>query len=81
MKGYQQRQEAVKLYLEGKKVTAIALLMNRSRKWVHHWIKRYTSDPDAPDWFKDASKTPKKVKRSLDEELVFKILQIRKYLE
>jgi putative transposase len=81
MKEYQQRQEAIKLYLGGKKVTAIACLMRRSRKWVHHWIKRYTSDPNAPDWFKDASKRPKKVKRCFDEELVFKILQIRKYLE
>jgi len=81
MKEYQLRQEAIKLYLEGRKVTGIARLMNKSRKWVHHWINRYNSHPNAPDWFKDASRTPKKVKRSIDPEVVFKIVQIRKYLE
>ncbi len=81
MKEYQLRQESIKLYSEGVKVTEIARLMNKSRKWVHHWIKRYRSNPNAVDWFKDASKAPKKVKRSLDAKVATQILQIRNDLE
>lgn len=59
MKEYQQRQEAVNRYLQGEKVATIARLMGKSRKWVHHWIKRYKKNPDAANWFESESKAPK----------------------
>jgi transposase InsO family protein len=80
MKEYQQRQEAVNRHLLGEKVTMIARLMSKSRKWVHHWIKRYKSHPSDINWFKDESKAPKKVNSTLNGELEKKILFIRKEL-
>ena len=80
MNEYQQRQEAIRLYLEGKKVTAIARLMFKSRKWVHHWINRYTKNSGKPNWFEDESKAPKNVRKSLSTEIEQQILQIRQEL-
>jgi len=80
MNEYQQRQEAVKLYLEGQKISVVARLLGKSRKWLHHWIKRYTDNPDAADWFKDQSKAPKKTTASVALETEQQILLIRKEL-
>src|SRR5882672_6556045 len=80
MKEYQQRQEAVNRYLQGEKVTTIARLMGKSRKWVHHWIRRYKKNPDAVSWFEDQSKAPKKVNRILATETEHQILFIRNEL-
>jgi len=77
MKEYQQRQEAVKRYLQGEKVATIARSVGKSRKWVHHWIKRYKSSPDAVNWFEDESKAPKKVNTTLEAETERQILLIR----
>ena len=78
MKEYQQRQEAINRHLQGEKITAIARLMGKSRKWVHHWIKRYKSNPAVINWFEDESKAPKKVNSTLDAEIEKQILFIRK---
>lgn len=80
MKEYQQRQEAVNRHLLGEKATAIGRKMNKSRKWVHHWIKRYKNNPDDINWFKGESKAPKKTNRSLDTDIEHQILFIRKEL-
>ena len=80
MKAYQQRQEAINRHLEGEKVTAIARLMGKSRKWVHHWIKRYKSNPADVNWFEDRSKAPKKVSGTLEQQTEHQILFIRKEL-
>ena len=80
MNEYQQRQEAINRYIQGEKVTAIARLSAKSRKWVHHWIKRYKINPDSIDWFKDESKAPKKVNKLLGDETESQILFIRKEL-
>ena len=80
MKEYQQRQEAINRYLQGEKITLIAGLLGKSRKWVYHWIKRYKSNPNAENWFKDESKTPKKVKSTLPAQTEQQILFIRNEL-
>lgn len=80
MKEYQQRQEAINRHFQGEKVTAIARLMGKSRKWVHHWIKRYKSNQADVNWFKDESKAPKKINSTLDAEIEKQILFIRKEL-
>lgn len=80
MKEYQQRQEAISQYLLGEKVTSIAGSIGKSRKWVHHWVKRYKCNPDAANWFEDKSKAPKKVNRTLAAETEYQILFIRNEL-
>ena len=80
MKEYQQRQEAINQYLKGEKVTSIAGLMGKSRKWVHHWIKRYKRGCGNENWFKDESKAPKKVSGILAPQAEQQILFIRKEL-
>src|SRR5882672_10864307 len=80
MTEYQQRQEAIRLYLQGEKAAVIARLMFKSRKWVHHWIKRYRSNSDKPNWFEDQSKAPKNIKSVLGIETEQHILQIRQEL-
>jgi putative transposase len=80
MKEYQQRQEAINKYLQGEKITVIAFQADKSRKWVHDWIRRYKSNPANVNWFKDESKAPKKVKRVLADETETQILFIRKEL-
>lgn len=80
MRKYQQRQEAINRYLQGEKVAVIARSMSKSRKWLHHWIKRYKNNPDAADWFEDETKAPKKVNNTLNAEREKQILFIRKEL-
>lgn len=80
MDEYQQRQEAIRLYLQGEKVAVIGRLMFKGRKWVYHWIKRYTNNSGKPNWFEDESKAPKNVKRSLSTEVEQQILHIRQEL-
>jgi transposase len=80
MREYQQRQEAVNRYLQGEKITSIAQSLSKSRKWVHHWINRFKQKNDNGHWFKDESKSPKKVHTTLSEETEYQILFIRKEL-
>jgi putative transposase len=80
MKEYQQRQEAINRHSKGEKITAIAQAMNKSRKWVHHWIKRYKTNPADKNWFIDESRAPKKPSSLLCTEIESQILLIRKEL-
>lgn len=49
------REQAVKLYHDGKKVAAIARELGRSRQWVHKWINRSN---DGNNWSCSLSNTP-----------------------
>lgn len=80
MKEDQQRQEAIDRYLKGEKVTHIAHSLKKSRKWVHHWIKRFNNRTQDDDWFKSESKAPIKINTTLALETVQQILLIRKEL-
>ena len=80
MKEYQQRQEAVDRYFKGEKVKHIARSLSKSRKWVHHWIKRFNDRTDEDSWFKDQSKAPIKVNTALASETMHQIILIRKEL-
>ncbi len=77
MKEYNQRQEAIKRFIQGEKVATIARLMGKSRKWLHHWIKRFKDSSDsAKNWYEDESKAPKKVNTKLEPETERQILLI-----
>lgn len=80
MREYQQRQEAVNRYLQGEKVTSIAGALSKSRKWVHHWINRFKQKNGNENWFKDESKSRKKIQTTLAAETEHQILFIRKEL-
>ena len=80
MKEYQQRQEAINRHLQGEKITSIACLMGKSRKWVHQWIKRYNNNQADVSWFKDENKAPKNIVYSLTPETEQQVLFIRKEL-
>ncbi len=77
MNEHQQRQEAVNRYFKGEKVTSIASILSRSRKWVHCWINRYKANPTSENWYKDESKVPKKTPQTLDGFIEQQILSIR----
>jgi len=77
MREHQQRQEAVQRYIQGEKVASIARSMGKSRKWVHHWINRYKASQNAPFWYRDESKAPKKTNKTISSETEHQILLIR----
>lgn len=77
---YQQRQEAVRRYLYGEKVSKIARSLAKSRKWVHHWINRFRQKKDAANWYIDQSKAPKTVAKKIPGQTEQQILLIRKEL-
>ena len=79
MSEYQLRQEAIRRYLTGEKISKIAQSLKKSRKWLHTWIKRFNEKKDS-NWFKDLSKTPLNIKSTLTEETEQQILLIRRDL-
>jgi putative transposase len=80
MNEYEQRQEAVRRYLFGEKVSKIASSLAKSRKWVHHWINRFKQKKGAPNWHNDESKAPKTIAKKVNIETEQQIIIIRKDL-
>lgn len=80
MNEYEQRQEAINRYLGGEKITKIARSLNKSRKWLHHWINRYNQKKDDINWYRDESKAPKNIAIKIDVQSEQQILMIRKEL-
>ena len=74
-----QRQEAMKLYLQGMKVSEICRQLSRSRVWFYKWLRRYQSG--SPTWYKELSKAPHTVANKTPVEIVELILRLRKDLE
>lgn len=77
---YEQRQEAVRRYLCGEKVSKIARSLAKSRKWVYHWINRFKQKKDAANWYIDESKAPKTAAKKIPDQTERQILLIRKEL-
>lgn len=80
MDEYEQRQDAIKRYLLGEKISKIAHSFNKSRKWLHHWINRFKRKKEDIDWYKDESKAPKNVAVKTEAAMEQQILIIRKEL-
>lgn len=72
------RQAAVALYLEGKKVSAIANQLGRSRQWVHKWINRFKSA--SKDWSVSRSNAPHQPSERTSESTAERVIAIRKEL-
>lgn len=80
MSEHQLRQVAIQRYLQGEKIAAISRSLGKSRKWLHHWIKRFTENSDMENWFADKSSAPRKAHKKLPEDIEQAILLIRKDL-
>ena len=82
------RQRAIALYLQGWKKSEIARKMQRSRRWVHRWISRYTcTAPNAVRCkctaesptvsLQDHSRAPKQIGWTYPERIKSMVLQLR----
>ena len=72
------RKQAITLHLQGKKVSAIAREVGRTRQWVHKWIKRYDAQSD--NWCSSHSHAPRN-KHMVSSTLEEKVVETRKVLE
>src|SRR5215216_6726648 len=82
------RQQAVALHLQGWKKSEIARKMQRSRRWVHRWISRYTcTAPNAvrckcttespTGSLQDHSRAPQEIGWAYPERIKSMVLQLR----
>lgn len=79
MNEYEYRQEAIRRYLGGEKISKVARELGKTRKWLHTWINRYKSCKDE-NWYKDFSKAPVKINKKIEPEIEQQILLIRQEL-
>lgn len=72
----QQRQEAIRLWLMGRSQAEISRQLNRSRKWVHYWIKRY--NPAQPlESLRNVSSAPRRPYSKWSDEIKQMVLASR----
>jgi putative transposase len=82
------RQQAVALHLQGWKKSEIARKLQRSRRWVHRWISRYTCtapnavrckcEAESPTGsLQDYSRAPKQIGWAYPERIKRMVLQLR----
>ena len=74
------RQQAVALYLQGRKKSEIARKMQRSRRWVYRWINRYERDSPTVS-LQDYSRAPKHLRWAYPERIKRMVIQIRQERE
>lgn len=72
------RKQAITLHQQGKKVSAIAREVGRTRQWVYKWIKRYNTQSD--NWYSSYSLAPRN-KHMVSATLEEKVVETRKVLE
>ena len=72
------RKQAITLHQQGKKVSAIAREIGRTRQWVHKWIKRYDAQSD--NWCSSHSHAPCN-NHTISSTLEEKVVETRKVLE
>ena len=70
------RQEAVRLRLSGESLDSICKQLNRSRQWVHKWLKKHKQTTDK-DWYKSGSNAPKTISRKTAESVEHTVIEVR----
>src|SRR5258708_37863177 len=72
MKKKQQRdrEHAIKSYLKGESVTAIAQKLGHSRPWVYKWLERYQASGEADHWQEEQTRCPHSNPRQLPGAVV-----------
>ena len=78
-KEYEKRYEAIQLYKKGCGFTKILQLVQRSRGWLHKWLKRYKES--GTKGLRDRSRAPRRIWRKVSVRLINKILSLREELE
>jgi putative transposase len=64
------REHAIKSYLKGESITAIAHKLGRSRPWVYKWVERYQARGEASQWQEDQTRCPHSNPRQLPGAVV-----------
>jgi len=64
------REHAIKAYLKGESITAIAQKLGYGRPWVYKWIERYQGRGEANHWPADQTRRPHSNSRQLPGEVV-----------
>lgn len=73
------RKEAVRLHSLGKSINEISDQLNRTRQWVHKWIRRYQKSTSS-EWERSQSFAPKHLPNKTDVNLEQLVIKIRKNL-
>ena len=73
------RKQAIELHLQGDRIVVIASKIGKSRQWVHKWINRYKTG--GAHWYNSFSNAPKKVARTIPNDIEKIIVTIRKNLK
>ncbi len=76
---YEKRCKAIQLYREGYGFNKILQLVQRSRRWLSKWLKRFKEQ--GFKGLRDKSRAPRRIWRKTPEHMVKKILSIREELE
>jgi len=71
------REHAIKSYLKGESITAIAQKLGRSRPWVYKWIERYEARSEADDWQEEQTRCPHSNPRQLPGAVVEAVKLVR----
>lgn len=74
------RKEAIRLHLQGVSVKDISAQLNRSRQWVHKWLKQYERNGSSESWYKSGNRRPKQVRNKVSPEIEKAVINIRKEL-
>lgn len=74
------REYAIKSYLKGESITAIAGKLGHSRPWVYKWIARYQANGSGREWLADESRSPHHNARQLPGEVVEAVKLARLHL-
>lgn len=73
------RKEAIRLHLLGKSINEISDQLNRTRQWVHKWLRRYKESASS-GWEQNRSFVPKDIPNKTDMNLERLIINIRQLL-
>ena len=65
-----EREHAIKSYLKGESITAIAGKLGHSRQWVYKWIERYETKGEETHWQEDKPRCPHRNPRQLPDVVV-----------
>lgn len=76
---YEKRHQAIQLYKKGHGFNKILQLVQRSRGWLHKWLRRYKEYGNKG--LKDRSRAPRRIWRKISGRLIKKILSLREELE
>jgi putative transposase len=74
------REHAIKSYLKGESITAIAKKLGHGRPWVYKWIERYQASAEANHWQEDQTRRPHSNSRQLPGEVVEAVKLARLHL-